>query len=176
MQIGKRYRIILQGEMKETMIDNNFIGVGGLIFHQEKYLLVKQAYGEYKGLWILPGGHVKQGEAIHRAVEREVLEESNISAEAAGIIAARSRIRSPRITDCYLIFKMNYLDGIPRSDGREVEAADFLHYDEIDRYENVVNLTKIIIQQHRAKKLKILNRTDSYEFYNSNHPDYQLFL
>jgi 8-oxo-dGTP diphosphatase len=158
------------------MNENNFIGVGGLIFHQEKYLLVKQAYGEYKGLWIMPGGHVKQGEAIHRAVEREVLEESNISAEAEGIIAARSRIRSPLTTDCYLVFKMNYLKGIPKPDGKEVEEAKFLQYDEIDRCENVVNLTKIIIQQHKAQKLKILARTHSFEFYNSNHQDYQLFL
>lgn len=158
------------------MNENNFIGVGGLIFHQNKYLLVKQAYGEYKGLWIMPGGHVKQGEAIHRAVEREVYEESNIRASAEGIVAVRSRIRAPQATDCYLVFLMNYLKGNPKPDGKEVEAAQFLDYDEIDHCENVVNLTKIIIQQHRAHKLKILSRTHSYEFYNSNHQDYQLFL
>lgn len=174
------YRIISQEEKgnsgKGNMNDSNFIGVGGLIFHQERYLLVKQAYGEYKGLWILPGGHVKAGEAIHKAAEREVLEESNISAEAGGIIALRSRIRSPRTTDCYLVFQMNYLEGIPKPDGNEVEDAKFLDYDVIDRCKNVVNLTKIIIQQHRVQKLTILARTHSYEFYNSNHKDYQLFL
>jgi 8-oxo-dGTP diphosphatase len=158
------------------MKEDNFIGVGGLIFHQEKYLLVKQAYGEYNGLWILPGGHVKQGEAIHRAVEREVLEESNIRSEAEGIVAVRSRLRSPRTTDCYLVFKMNYLEGSPRPDGKEVEEAKFLYYDEIDRCENVVNLTKIIIKQHRSRELSILSRSHSYEFYNSNHCNYQLFL
>jgi 8-oxo-dGTP diphosphatase len=158
------------------MNENNFIGVGGLIFHQEKYLLVKQAYGEYKGLWILPGGHVKQGEPIHRAVEREVFEESNIRAEAEGIIAVRSRIRSPLTTDCYLVFKMNYLEGIPRPDGNEVEEAKFLSYAEIERCENVVNLTKIVVQQHSSRKISILARSVSHEFYNSNQRDYQLFL
>lgn len=158
------------------MNENNFIGVGGLIFYQNKYLLVKQAYGEYKGLWIMPGGHVKQGEAIHTAVEREVFEESNIRAEAEGIIAIRSRIRTPLTTDCYLVFMMNYLEGNPKPDGKEVEAAKFLDYDEIDRCENLVNLTKIIIQQHRSCKISILARSHSFEFYNSNQRDYQLFL
>lgn len=158
------------------MSKGNFIGVGGLIFHQEKYLLVKQAFGEYKGLWILPGGHVKDGEVLHRAVEREVWEEANITAEAEGIIAVRSRIRSLRSTDCYLVFTMNYLEGTPRPDGKEVAAAEFLRYDEIEKLGNVVNLTKIIVQQHHAKKLTPLNRAKTFEFYNKNSQDYQLFL
>lgn len=161
---------------KEKMNENNFIGVGGLIYYQQKYLLVKQAYGEYKGLWILPGGHVKQGERIHAAAEREVFEESNIRAEAEGIIAVRSRIRTPLTTDCYLVFQMIYLEGIPRPDGKEVDEAKFLSHEEIDRCENVVNLTRIIVQQHRSRKISILARNHSFDFYNSNQLDYQLFL
>lgn len=158
------------------MTRGNFIGVGGLIFYQEKYLLVKQAYGEYQGLWILPGGHVKEGEALHRAAEREVREEANITTEAEGVVAVRSRIRSPQTTDCYLVFKMRYLEGIPRPDGTEVNAAEFMRYEEIEALENVVNLTKIIVQQHNAKKLITLNRAQSFEFYDINGQDYQLFL
>jgi len=158
------------------MSEGNFIGVGGLVFHQDKYLLVKQAYGEYRGLWILPGGHVKDGEALHRAAEREVCEEANITAEAEGIVAVRSRIRSPETTDCYLVFNMRYLAGIPQPDGKEVDAAEFLRFEEIKVLENVVNLTKIIILQHNAKKLNALEWSKSFDFYNTNNHDYQLFL
>jgi len=167
--------------MQDTMqgkdlIRGNFTGVGGLIFHRERYLLVKQAYGEYRGLWILPGGHVKDGEALHRAAEREVWEEANIRAAAEGIVAVRSRIRNPQTTDCYLVFQMRYIEGMPRPDGEEVDAAEFLRYGEIEALNNVVNLTKIIVQQHNAKKLITLNRAKTFEFYNSNDQDYQLFL
>jgi len=160
----------------KNLARGNFTGVGGLIFHQGRYLLVKQAYGEYRGLWILPGGHVNDGEALHKAVEREVREEANIKAAAEGIVAVRSRIRNPQTTDCYLVFQMRYLEGMPRPDGKEVDAAEYLRYEEIEALNNVVNLTKIIIQQHNAKKLTTLSRTKSFEFYNSNDQDYQLFL
>ena len=97
-------------------------------------------------------------------------------AEAEGIVAVRSRIRNPQTTDCYLVFQMRYLEGMPRPDGKEVDAAEYLRYEEIEALNNVVNLTKIIIQQHNAKKLTTLSRTKSFEFYNSNDQDYQLFL
>jgi len=158
------------------LISQNFIGVGGLVFHENRYLLVEQAYGEYKGQWILPGGHVRSGEAIHRAVEREVLEESGIRAEATGIVAVRSRIRTPETTDCYLIWMMRYLEGIPTPDGREVAKAGFFNYTEVQQCENMVHLSRMVIQHHHARKLNILARNNSDAFYNLNHQDYQLYL
>jgi len=156
-----------------AVISQNFIG---LVFHQDQYLLVKQAYGEYKGQWILPGGHVRSGEAIHRAVEREVREESGIKAEATGIIAVRSRIRTAETTDCYLVWLMRYLEGIPHPDGREVEKARFFDYAEVQLCEEMVHLTRIVIQSHREQKIRILARNNTDAFYNLNHRDYQLFL
>ena len=44
------------------------IGVGGVVIHEEKVLLVKLTYG-HKG-WILPGGYVKSTETIGKAVRR----------------------------------------------------------------------------------------------------------
>lgn len=163
-------------KMVKGMEVNNFIGVGGLVLHQGQYLLVKQAFGEYKGLWILPGGHVKSGEALHRAAEREVWEESRIRAEATDVIAVRSRIRGPETTDCYIVFMMRYLEGSPIPDQREALAASFLDFKTIEQCESVVNLTRILIEQHSSGRLNQLSRAYAYDFYNANEHDYQLFL
>jgi ADP-ribose pyrophosphatase YjhB (NUDIX family) len=158
------------------MNGGNFIGVGGLVYFQEQYLLVKQAFGEYRDLWILPGGHVKPGEALHRAVEREVREESGVKAEAQGVIAVRSRIREPEITDCYVVFLMEYREGQPAPDGKEVLAAAFCDYNEISRCESIVNLSRIIIEKHHQGGLTLLSRSWEFDFYNINALDYQLFV
>lgn len=158
------------------MTRENFIGVGGLVHSPKGYLLVKQAFGEYKDRWILPGGHVKPGEALHRAVEREVMEESGVETEAQGVIAVRSRIRAPMTTDCYLVFLMKYLKGEPQPDGREVQAARFMDYEKIARCERIVNLSRIIIDQHHKESLALLSRSSEFEFYNANRLDYQLFI
>jgi len=62
--------------MKENQ---NFIGVGGILKHEDKYLLVKHTYGEYNNLWIIPGGYVKPGEHLDAAIIREFYEETGIS-------------------------------------------------------------------------------------------------
>lgn len=41
-------------------------------------LLIKQKYGKYKGHWSLPGGFVKDDEALIDAATRELMEETNV--------------------------------------------------------------------------------------------------
>ncbi len=55
------------------------LGVGAIVSHQDKLLLVLRGKAPSKGQWAIPGGKVLPGEPLQAAVEREILEETGIS-------------------------------------------------------------------------------------------------
>jgi len=153
----------------------NFIGVGGLLHWNNSFLLVRHTYGEYKGKWILPGGHVNDGEHIDDAIVREFKEETNLTVRPQGIIAVRSRIRDESCTDCYVVFALEYIEGELKSDGVENDAARFFTLDEVLKLEPVVPLSKILIQSYAQKKLSILHRSQQIP-YTLDNPELKLYL
>jgi len=158
------------------MTQGNFIGVGGLVVRDNSYLLVKHTYGEYRGFWILPGGHVKAGEPPHKAVERELLEETSVVTQSQGIVTVRSRRRSPSTTDCYIVFLMKYIEGEPISDGNEVDDARFFTFEELNSLDNVVVLSRIIVQEHARGNLRFLPRNTKHVPYLPDKEEAQLFM
>lgn len=54
------------------------LGVGAIVCHGKKILLVKRGRPPSEGLWSIPGGKVQAGETLIEAVEREILEETGI--------------------------------------------------------------------------------------------------
>ena len=55
--------------------------VCGILFKDNKFLLVRRAYEPYKGRWCLPGGNIEEYELAQSAVAREVKEETNLEFE-----------------------------------------------------------------------------------------------
>ena len=62
------------------------IGVGAVVIHKNKILLVKRKNPPSIGLWTIPGGKVKPGEKMKAAVKRETLEETGITINCGEII------------------------------------------------------------------------------------------
>ncbi|HTC31910.1 MAG TPA: NUDIX hydrolase [Bryobacteraceae bacterium] len=58
-----------------------FLGVGALIFEDEKILLVERGKEPLKGYWSLPGGIVETGEKLEEAIRREVAEETGLDVD-----------------------------------------------------------------------------------------------
>ena len=54
------------------------IGVGGVIWHEGKVLLIRRGKPPKAGEWSLPGGAQELGETVQQALEREVFEETGI--------------------------------------------------------------------------------------------------
>lgn len=54
------------------------LGVGALIFENNKILLVERAGEPLKGWWSLPGGVVETGETLEQAIRREIREETGL--------------------------------------------------------------------------------------------------
>jgi len=110
------------------------VGVGAVVIHEGRILLVKRASPPGKGFWAIPGGLVELGETVREAAERELLEETGISVRARDafyLFDFIDRDADGTIRYHYVIvdFLADYLGGEPRaaddvSDARWLSPAE----------------------------------------------------
>jgi 8-oxo-dGTP diphosphatase len=75
-----------------TYPDRPILGVGGVVFDDDRVLLVQRGHEPLQGAWTLPGGGVEVGETIAAAVVRELLEETGLVVEAGPVVEVVDRI------------------------------------------------------------------------------------
>ena len=103
--------------------------VGGVCIKDGKVLLARHTYGSGKGKLIIPGGYVKIGELAQDALIREFKEETSVTIEPEKLIGIRFSEK-----DWYAVFKVNYVEGMAKSDNDEnsevvwLDAEDNLTY------------------------------------------------
>lgn len=68
------------------------VGVGAVVLHEGRVLLVKRGRPPGVGRWSLPGGLVELGETTAEAARREVAEECGISVRVAGVAGVVDRV------------------------------------------------------------------------------------
>jgi 8-oxo-dGTP diphosphatase len=68
------------------------LGVGALVFDGERILLAERGREPLKGYWSLQGGVLETGETLDAGVRREVLEETGLVVETAGVAEVFERI------------------------------------------------------------------------------------
>ena len=68
------------------------VGVGAVVFDNDRVLLVQRAHAPLKGRWSLPGGAVDLGESLETAVAREVAEETGLRVRVGPVIGAVDRV------------------------------------------------------------------------------------
>ncbi|MFH1490346.1 MAG: NUDIX domain-containing protein, partial [Pseudomonadota bacterium] len=78
--------------MKREYPESPIVGVGAVIFKDNKVLLVKRAKEPGKGLWSLPGGALELGESLVDGLKREISEEVSIEIEVGGLVRVLDRI------------------------------------------------------------------------------------
>jgi ADP-ribose pyrophosphatase YjhB (NUDIX family) len=107
------------------------IDVRGAVFRGGKILLVRE---RVDGGWCMPGGWGDVGELPSKMVEREVLEESGVTARAArivGVFDANREDADREVMHAYkIVFLCDDLGGEPRPSD-ETSAAGFFGRDEI---------------------------------------------
>lgn len=68
------------------------LGVGAVLFQDDKVLLIERGKEPLKGWWTLPGGLVETGERLECAVRREVMEETGLEVRPEASVAIFERI------------------------------------------------------------------------------------
>lgn len=68
------------------------VGVGAIVLDRGRVLLVERGNPPLAGYWSLPGGVLEVGETLEEAVRREVLEETGLVVEPAGVVEVFERI------------------------------------------------------------------------------------
>jgi ADP-ribose pyrophosphatase YjhB (NUDIX family) len=68
------------------------VGVGAVVLHGERVLLVRRGGNPSPGKWSLPGGLVELGERIDDAIRRELREECAIDVELVDVCGVIDRV------------------------------------------------------------------------------------
>ena len=68
------------------------VGVGAVVLHEGRVLLVKRGRPPALGKWSLPGGLVELGETTSAAAQREIAEECGIDVRLAGVAGVVDRV------------------------------------------------------------------------------------
>ena len=125
------------------------LGVGGVVWRENKVLLVQRAYNPGKGNWAIPGGYVDQREKISDAIVREIREETGIIAEPISIIALRDRPGDKH--DAYIVFLLRYIGGDLKAEPAEVSDLGFFTLEECQKLP-IAPLSLSVIEASRFGK------------------------
>lgn len=102
------------------------IGVGAVLIHEGRVLLIRRGKEPLRGRWVVPGGTVELGETLEQALVREVLEETGLRVKPREIVAVFDRIHrdADRVDYHYVIvdYLCDYVSGEARaaSDAEDV--------------------------------------------------------
>jgi len=106
----------MQREFPQTPL----MGVGAVVVHEGRVLLVRRGSEPLKGHWTLPGGVLEVGETLVEGVMREVREETGLLVEPLELVELLDRIHreAGRVRYHYVI-----ADYLCRVTGGEMSAA-----------------------------------------------------
>ncbi len=96
------------------------VGVGAVVVHEGRVLLVRRGNEPLKGHWTLPGGLLELGESVVEGVARETREETGLIVEPIELVELIDRIHrdSGRVRYHYVI-----ADYLCRVTGGQLRAA-----------------------------------------------------
>ena len=149
--------------MKRKYPSHPIIGVGGIIFQQDRVLLVKRGREPGLGQWSIPGGAVRTGETLKEAVVREVFEETHLEVEVLALAKVLERIfRDPEGRVAYHYVLVDFLcrcrGGELKSDS-DAQEARFVPLQDLPSYEvakvtlEVIHLAAGMEQNPEARNL-----------------------
>ena len=124
--------------MSREYPDHPRVGVGAIVLHEGRVLLVKRGRAPGLGLWSVPGGLVDLGETTVDAARREVAEETGLKVRIAGLVGVLDRVtRDAEGRVRYHWVLIDYL-AVPESTesltaGSDAAEARWVTVDEVER-------------------------------------------
>ncbi len=148
--------------MKREFPDRPIVGVGGVVIHRQRALLIRRGCEPLKGQWSIPGGMLELGEDLAEGVRRELKEETGLDVDPLQIVAAFDRItrEGERVKYHYVIvdYVCRLKGGIlkPASD---VTDARWVRREEMPQYNLTEMATKVILESFEVMRKRRFPRT-----------------
>jgi 8-oxo-dGTP diphosphatase len=119
------------------VIDRPAVGVGAVLIHQGKVLLIRRSKEPLRGRWVVPGGTVELGETLEEALVREVKEETGLTVRPLEVVLVFDRIEreGDAVRYHYVIvdYLCEYVSGTPQA-ASDAEAVAFVAPEELPSY------------------------------------------
>jgi mutator protein MutT len=106
---------------KRKYPDRPFVGIGGIIVHEGRVVLVKRRFEPLAGQWSIPGGAVEVGETLETCVVREMSEETGFRVEVGPVVEVLDRIS--RDDDGRVLYHFVLIDYLCWPIGGELRAG-----------------------------------------------------
>ena len=130
--------------------DRPYVGVGAVVVHEGRVLIVKRKYEPLAGQWSIPGGAVELGETLEATVVREMLEETGLEIAVGPVIEVFDRItRDDEGAVRYHFVLVDYLCwpvGGELHAGSDVADARFVDPSTLNEYNLTVKATEVIMR------------------------------
>lgn len=107
------------------------VGVGAVVFRDDRVLVIRRGKDPFRGAWSIPGGRLEPGERIGDAILREILEETGVCARLAaplGVFEALPDETGGRHV-VMIDWVAEWVSGEP-TPGDDADAAEFVPFDE----------------------------------------------
>jgi 8-oxo-dGTP diphosphatase len=114
------------------------LGVGAVVVHAGRALLIRRGKEPLRGRWVVPGGTVELGETLEDAVAREVREETGLVVRPLEVMKVFDAIERDgagvRFHYVVVDYRCAFVSGVLRAgsdaeDAAWVEEADLPSYD-----------------------------------------------
>ena len=101
--------------------DRPYVGIGGIIVHDGRVVLVKRRFEPLAGQWSIPGGAVETGETLEACLIREMTEETGFVIEVGPVVEVLDRIT--RDEEGRVLYHFVLIDYLCRPVGGELRAG-----------------------------------------------------
>ena len=132
--------------------DRPFVGVGVVVWRDDRVLLVRRATPPNRGGWSLPGGVQEVGETVFETARREVMEEAGLAVDVIGLVDVVDLIR--RDDEGPVRFHYTLVDVLAVSTaggavaGGDVDAVAWMDLGDVDRLDIWSETKRVIRRAH----------------------------
>ena len=135
-----------------------WVGVGAVVLHENRVLLVRRGHPPGQGIWAFPGGVVNLGESVFAAARRELGEETGLQAEPVDVVDVYEYIErdaAGRVRYHYVIVEvlMRLHGGADAHAADDAAAVRWFALDELTRADVSPGVRRVVqrAQAHQAR-------------------------
>lgn len=138
------------------------VGVGAVVIHEGRVLLIRRGKEPLRGRWVVPGGTVELGETLEAALAREVLEETGLVVTPREVVTVFDRIERDAggVRYHYVIvdYLCDYVSGEPRA-ATDAEDVALVSLADLPRYDLPQKALEVVLDGFRRKGLESSSST-----------------